>query len=78
VDERREVDELDRDPTGERRIVPARSQEHEQRAQPLPAGGERLDTDAADQAGIGADDRLEPGLELCEVGREARRLADRG
>jgi hypothetical protein len=72
------MDELDRDTAGERRIPPARGEEDEERSQPLPSGGERLDPDAADEAGRGAGDGLEPGLQLREVGCEPRGLADRG
>src|SRR5205085_2428791 len=58
-------------------LLCAGCQEHEQGPQPLPAGGERLDTCAADESGIRADDGFEPGLELREVGREPGRLAQR-
>ena len=53
VDERRHVHELDRDAGGDRRLaVRRRGEEDEQRPQPLAAGGERLDADVGDEAGV--------------------------
>jgi hypothetical protein len=73
------VHELDGD-TGEHgRLGAARAREiDEQRAQPLAAGGERLAPDRGDDALVTPHGRLEPVLELGEVGVQARRLAELG
>src|SRR5689334_10069354 len=70
------MDELDRDAGDDRRLTVARAgQVHEQRAEPLAAGGERLAPHLGDDPLVSPDGRLEPVLELDEVGVEARRLS---
>ena len=77
VHERREVDELDGDTGDDRRLRSWwRREIHEQRPQPLPAGGERLRTDLRDDAPVGADRMLQTVLELAEVGVQPGRLTD--
>jgi hypothetical protein len=73
------VHELDRGRRGDVR-PPAgrRREEDEQGAKPLAAGLERLGADLGDDAAVRPDRRLEPLLELLQVGVEARCGAEVG
>ena len=75
--ERRGVDEFDRGPRGNRRLALRRGQEDEQRAQPLPAGRERLGADRRDEAWANLDSRGQPLFEPLEVRVEPGALANR-
>src|SRR4051794_27605140 len=55
-----------------------RRQVHEERAQPLPTGGERFGAHLCDDAAIPPPRLLEPFLQVAEVGVEAWGLADLG
>jgi hypothetical protein len=68
VDERRDVDELDRHARRECALAIGRGEVHEERAEPLPAGGDRAPTDGLDEARMARDGKLEPLLELVQVG----------
>jgi hypothetical protein len=72
------VDQLDGDPGLDRRAPRCGREEDERRAQPLPAGGERLRRDRGDEPAVAPDGLLEPLLELVEVLLEPGRLTDDG
>ena len=68
VDERRHVDELDRDALDDGwRRVGRRRQEGQGRAEPLATGRERIRADGGDGAGVRLDDLREPRLDGVEV-----------
>ena len=66
MDERRDMGELDRDPSAQRSLPRRRGQVHEQRAQALPSGGDGVPADRGDEARVALDRELEPLLELVE------------
>src|SRR5439155_15781170 len=73
------MDELDRDSCDDRRRGSGRCGEvHEQRAQPLAPGGERLRAHLGDDTSICADGPLEPLLQIGEIGVEAGGVANLG
>jgi hypothetical protein len=73
------MDELDRDPGGDRRLLArGRREEDEQRAQPLAARCQRLVADRGDETRMARDRAGEPLLERVEILLEAGSLADRG
>ncbi len=77
--ERGHVDELHGDARGERRRPSGRRrEEHEHRAQPLAAGGERIGAHRCHGARMAADRFLQPHLELVEVVLEPRHFPDSG
>ena len=78
MDERRHVDELDRDARGDgRRLVRRRAEEGEQRPQPLAAGCERVGADlGGDGRRTARDGRREARLDLLQVRVEPGQSAD--
>src|ERR1700724_3050107 len=79
VHQGRQVDELDCDARDDGRRRPGRcGQVHQQRSQPLAAGGERLRTHLGDDASIRPDRELQPLLQVAEVPLEAWGFANLG
>ncbi len=78
VDQRRHVDQLDRDPLHHRWLRAAWGREERQRGpQPLPAGRQRVRTHSGDRAGMGGNNCLEAILDRAEVVAQALDRRDR-